>query len=185
MVFSEEYTLDCGQNGGCNGDDNTTVLAWAKATGLPLTSDYGPYAGGCGFFGSCKYKTGQKLYTISDWGFADSNGGQGITSITDIKAAIMTYGAVGTAVAADNDFESWGDSSPSFNYPYQGDGSQAIDHDIILIGWQDDPKNPSGGYWILRNSWSEGWGVGGYMAIDYSVNCVGTESVWAVVTPSK
>src|ERR1700722_20074575 len=47
-ALSKEYTLDCGQNGGCNGDDNTTVLAGAKATGLPLTSTYGPYTAGIG-----------------------------------------------------------------------------------------------------------------------------------------
>ena len=35
MILSEEYTLSCGRNGGCGGDDNTTVLDWAKATGLP------------------------------------------------------------------------------------------------------------------------------------------------------
>src|SRR5208283_1992797 len=52
FVLSEEYTLGCGKNGGCGGDDNVTVLDWAKSTGIPLTSDYGPYTEG----GKCKYK---------------------------------------------------------------------------------------------------------------------------------
>src|SRR5271166_4925508 len=71
FVLSEEYTLGCGKNGGCNGDDNVTVLDWAKSTGIPLTSDYGPYTEG----GKCKYKVGMPLYKIQDWGFSDSNGG--------------------------------------------------------------------------------------------------------------
>lgn len=175
FILSEQYTLDCGQNGGCNGDDNTTVLAWATATGLPLTSAYGPYQGGPG---RCNGSPGT-LYKIPDWGFADSNGGQGVTSVADIKAAIQSYGSVGCAVAADDAFESWGDDNPSFASPFTGSGSRSINHDIKLVGWQDDTSK-AGGYWILENSWSEDWGVNGYMAISYGANLVGTEAVFAL-----
>lgn len=180
FILSEEYTLDCGQNGGCNGDDNTTVLMWAEATGLPLTSAYGAYTAGGGTPGACGFQSAMPLYKISDWGFADSNGGKGVTSTADIKAAIQAYGAVGAAIAADNAFEAWGDDSPSFAKPFAGSRSRALDHDIILVGWQDDAANPAGGYWILRNSWGTSWGVSGYMAIDYGANLVGTESVFAL-----
>ena len=176
FILSEQYTLDCGQNGGCGGDDNTTVLAWAKATGLPLTSAYGPYQGSSG---SCQLKAGTTMYKIADWGFADSNGGQGVTSVADIKAAIQAYGCVGVAVAADNAFEVWGDQSPSMTSPFQGSGSTNIDHDVILVGWNDD-SSKAGGSWILRNSWDTTWGVGGYMAISYGANLVGTEAVYAM-----
>jgi cysteine proteinase RD21 len=171
FVLSEEYILDCAQSGGCNGDDNTTVLAWAKSYGLPLSSVYGPYTTG----GACAYKAGEALYKITDWGFADSNGGQGVTSAADIKAAIMAYGAVGCAVAADGAFESWGDNAPDMSNPFMGSGSTDLDHDVILVGWQAD------GSWILRNSWGSAWGVGGCMAIAPGANLVGTESVFAVL----
>jgi C1A family cysteine protease len=180
FILSEEYTLDCGQNGGCGGDDNTTVLAWAKATGLPLTAAYGAYTAGGGTPGTCDFKSGMTLYQISDWGFADSNGGQGVTSVADIKAVIMAHGCVGAAIAADDAFEAWGDNSPSMSSPFQGSGSTDIDHDIMLVGWQDD-STAAGGSWILRNSWGSSWGVGGYMAIAYGANLVGTESVFAVL----
>jgi C1A family cysteine protease len=185
FVLSEEYTLDCGQNDGCVGDDNTTVLAWAKATGLPLTVDYGPYTAGGGAPRSCAYKNGMTLYKISDWGFADSNGGQGVTPVADIKVAIATYGCVGAAIAADDAFEAWGDpqNNPNMSKPFQGSGSTSIDHDIILVGWVDD-STQAGGSWILRNSWGPDWGVGGYMAISYGANLVGTESVFAVLNAS-
>jgi C1A family cysteine protease len=178
-VLSEEYTLSCCQNGGCNGDDNTTVLAWAKANGLPLTSAYGGYQGGPS---TCTYSPSMVLYKITDWGFADSDGGQGVTSVAAIKSCIQAYGCVGSAIAADDAFEAWGDNSPSFSSPFAGSGSTDIDHDIILVGWQD--TGPSAGYWILRNSWGADWGVGGYMAISYGANLVGTESVFAVVDPA-
>jgi C1A family cysteine protease len=183
FILSEEYLLDCGtNNGGCGGDDNTTTLAWAQATGFPLSSAYGDYAAASGNPGACRYDPQMNLYRIDSWGFADSNGGQGVTSVEDIKAAIMAYGAVGAAVAADDAFEAWGDNGPDMSVPFQDSGSTAVDHDIILIGWQDD-SSAAGGSWILRNSWSDTWGVNGYMAIAYGANQVGTESVFAIVNP--
>lgn len=167
-ALSEQYTLSCGNNGGCNGDDNTTVLDWAKKTGLPKTSDYGAYQASSR--PSCAFKQQMTLYKVDDWGFADSNGGQGVTPTQDIKAAIMQYGCVGCAVDA------------GFNDPGSGVISgrgNNIDHDVILVGWDDSKGN--GGAWIMRNSWGTGWGNGGYAWIEYGSFSIGTEAVWANV----
>lgn len=168
MVLSEQYVLSCQRNGGCNGDDNVTVLQIAKSTGLPLTSDYGPYQGQSR---SCNYKTGQSLWKIDDWGFADGSQGQGVTPTDAIKAAIMQYGCVGSGIAADNAF-----SNIQGSQVFKGSGSRNIDHDIVLVGWDD-----SKGAWRLRNSWGTQWADGGYCWIAYGANQVGTEAVWAVV----
>ncbi len=173
FILSEEYTLDCGSNGGCQGDDNTTVLAWAKATGLPLTSAYGPYTSGSGRTGSCAFKSGMQLYKIDDWGFVDKNGGQGVTPTADIKIAIMTYGCVGCAVAAGSSWDSWS-SDP--NYVHTG-GSTAIDHDVRLIGW-DDSKTA----WLMLNNWGIRWALNGFGWIAYGADSIGTESVFAFLT---
>jgi cathepsin K len=168
FILSEQYTLSCQRNGGCNGDDNVTVLQVAKATGLPLTSAYGAYQGS---HGTCHYKTGQQLFKIDDWGFADGSQGEGVTPTPAIKAAIMQYGAVGAAIAADNAFM----NSPA-GQVFHGSGSRSINHDIILVGW-DDAK----GAWKLRNSWGPSWCEEGYQWIAYGANQVGTEAVWCVV----
>lgn len=169
-ALSEEYTLSCGRNGGCNGDDNVNVLEWAKATGLPSTADYGPYASRPG---QCKWKQGMKLYRIDDWGFCDGQQGQGVTDTVAIKNAIMKYGCVGCAVAAGGD---------NFWNTGQGVGtgrSHNIDHDVVLVGW-DDSKG-SGGAWIMRNSWGTSWGTGGYAWVQYGAYDLGTEAVWASI----
>jgi C1A family cysteine protease len=168
---SEQYTLDCGQNGGCNGDDNTTVLAWAKTTGLPLDNAYGPYTGSSG---QCKATSSTKLYTIQDWGYCTPGQQQGIASTQDIKNAMVAYGPIGSAVAADDAFSNYTDGV------FDSTTSTDIDHDIILIGW-DDTKGKNGA-WLLRNSWNTSWGIQGYMWIGYGVNAVGTEAVWASAT---
>jgi len=168
FILSEEYTLSCYRNGQCHGDDNTTVLDWAKAHGLPLTAEYGPYKAAPG---QCLYNAQMTLYKIDDWGFADGNGGSDVTPIPDIKAAIMQYGIVGCAVAADDAFQAY---TGGVFQSTQSDPSQ-IDHDVALVGWSD-----TDGAWILRNTWSTSWGEQGYMRIAYGANLVGTEAVWAV-----
>jgi C1A family cysteine protease len=171
FILSEQYTLSCYHNGGCKGDDNTTVLQWAQGHGLPLTAAYGPYLQKVV---PCQFKPNTPLFQIDDWGFADSRGKAGVTPTPDIKSAIMQYGAVGCAVAADDVF---------MNHPagsvFTGSGSRAIDHDVILVGWDD-----ATGSWILRNSWGANWCEQGYMRIAYGANLIGTESVWTVKNPS-
>lgn len=174
QTLSEEYGLSCGNNGGCNGDDNTTTLAEAKATGIPLASVYGPYDARAG---TCNYKQGMQLYKIDDWGFADGNGGNGVTSTAAIKAAIMAYGCVGSGVAAGGD--AFWDSGTG-----TGIGrSSSIDHDVGIVGWDDSHDNGDGtkGAWIMRNSWGTGWGVQGYAWVKYGAYDLGTEAVWAKV----
>ena len=72
--LSTQFILDscCGSNGGCDGDDNTTVLTNAKNGGIPLEADYGPYVA---YNQGCQTMTGAGvlLYTVSDWGYADPN----------------------------------------------------------------------------------------------------------------
>jgi len=168
IVLSEEYTLSCCRNGGCNGDDNVTVLEWAKKTGLPTTADYGPYAGRPQ---QCAFRNSMTLYKVNDWGFCDNAGGNGVAPVDTIKAAIMQHGSAGSAIAADDAFMNIRPGTV-----FHGSGSRDINHDIILVGW-DDTK----GAWILRNSWGTSWVDGGYCWIAYGANQVGTEAVWCQV----
>src|ERR1700738_4122495 len=127
-ALSEEYTSSWGRKGGCNWGGKLTVLDWAKKTGLPLSSDYGAYTARAG---QCAFKQTMTLYKIDDWGFSDSNGGNGVTPVPDIKLSIMTNGCVGCGVAAGGD---------SFWNSGQGIGtgrSSNINHDIALVGWNE------------------------------------------------
>jgi intein/homing endonuclease len=165
--LSEQYTLDCGQNGGCGGDDNSTVCDWCKKTGLPLTSEYGPYQGSAG---SCKSGS-HTMYKITDWGYCTNS--SGVADTQAIKNAMVSYGPIGAAIAADDAFM----NNPAGTV-FQGSGSSDIDHDIILIGWDD-----SKGAWLLRNSWSASWCDSGYCFIKYGANQVGYAALWVTLPP--
>jgi C1A family cysteine protease len=181
--LSEQYTLDqCdSSNGGCAGDDNTTVLADAKNGGLPLTSYYGPYAGRAE---ACRIGLPRKrravvsadLYPLADWGYVGTE--PGVPPVQVIKAALTQYGPIGAAVAADNAFEAWGETSPQLAKPFKGSGSTAIDHDVVIVGWTDATNS-----WLVRNSWGTSWGAAGYIAIDYAANQIGYEAVWCKAAP--
>ena len=171
QALSEQYTLSCYNNGGCNGDDNTTVLDHAKSTGLPLSSEYGSYQASAG---SCNFKQGMKLYKVDDWGFCGNQ--QGVASDDSIKQAIMAHGSVGAAIAADDAF-----SNVQPGQVFNRTTSTGIDHDIILCGWDDSKGQNGKTAWLLRNSWGTSWCDGGYCWILSGVNLVGTEAVYAVV----
>ncbi len=159
--LSEQYTLDCGRNGGCGGDDHSSVFEMAKSTGLPLTSDYGPYEANSG---RCKIPS--KTFKITDWGYCAEDEELDTQAI---KNAMVKYGPISVAIAADGDFMN---VRPGEVF----DGNdRGINHEVILVGW-DDSKSA----WILRNSWGD-WCDNGYCLIKYGANSVGTSAAWTVV----
>jgi C1A family cysteine protease len=171
FALSEQYTLDCGQNGGCNGDDNTTVTDWAQKTGLPTTADYGPYQASSW---QCSYKPAMPLFKIAAQGFCTNNNG-GVADTQDIKNCMVAYGPIGCGVDA-SAFDSY-----QAGQVMSGQGSN-IDHDVVIVGWDDSKGN--GGAWKVRNSWGTGWGEGGYCWMEYGAYSIGSEAVWVSQTPT-
>jgi len=101
-----------------------------------------------------------------------------------IKAAVLQYGAVYTSMYADDSmFEA---ASPSYynatTHSYYYNGTQQANHAVDIVGWDDDydPSNFSAdaqpadkGAFLVRNSWSSGWGDGGYFYVSYDDVLIG------------
>lgn len=87
---------------------------------------------------------------------------------TAVKNALMEHGALSIPMT-------WNDAAyddATDTYYYSGDGMQPGDggHMVTLVGWDDAkavPGAPGPGAWYCKNSWSSGWGDGGYFHISY------------------
>lgn len=88
----------------------------------------------------------------------------------EIKNAIMNYGAVVTTIWWEDAFVR--DDTNSFYYPL----GKSSNHAICIVGWDDNyPKsnfkvqteNMGDGAFIIKNSWGDGVGEGGYYYVSY------------------
>jgi len=149
LSFSEQELVDCAGNYGnygCNGGLMDFGFAYVKDNGLCLEDDYA-YLGKKQFF--CKSSSCDSS-SVSISGFQDvPEGDEGAL----MKAANL--GPVSVAIEADKlvfQFYNGGvfdDSSCGTN----------LDHGVTLVGYGTDGKD----YWIVKNSWGNGWGESGYI----------------------
>ena len=92
------------------------------------------------------------------------------TRAESIKKAILTYGSAEASMV-------WDDGCfQTDNSAYYYRGSDKPDHDVMLVGWDDSYKKEnfseaarpkSNGAWLVKNSWGDDWGDGGYFWISY------------------
>lgn len=95
---------------------------------------------------------------------------------TNIKTAIINYGAVFSAMAYDDAY---------YNEPtnsYYATGSYP-NHAVTLAGWDDNYSRtkfantpPGDGAYIVKNSWGQAWGDNGYFYISYYDLWIGMEN---------
>jgi len=102
-----------------------------------------------------------------------------------IKVALMTYGAVQTSLFIDEDsLKPTGLYYNEVESSYHYFGTEDINHDVVIIGWDDDyPKEnfkgevSMNGAFIVKNSYGKLFGNEGYFYISYEDNHIGTQNV--------
>jgi len=64
-----------------------------------------------------------------------------------------------------------------------GGGVQQIDHSVLAVGYDTSAKDP---YYIVKNSWSEGWGENGYvrMKIGENIDCIACKAFYPKAGPT-
>ena len=80
-----------------------------------------------------------------------------------MKAYMKQYGPMEVGLMSTYDLYS---SVASLETRYSKQVSDT-NHQVSLVGYCDDAKVPTGGYWIVKNSWNAGWGDSGYGYIPY------------------
>ena len=93
------------------------------------------------------------------------------TNNSEIKMAIMKYGALVGCYHAEYGDEGFYDSQKASQYT---NVSMIINHDISIVGWDDNYSKdnflitpPGDGAWIIKNSWGPLFGDKGYLYLSY------------------
>jgi cathepsin L len=115
-------------------------------------------------------------YRAVSWGYANPTS-YATPSVKDIKTKLLQHGPIAVTVNATDAFEAY--TGGVFNEFAPGD----INHAVVLIGW-DDTKGKKGA-WLMKNSWSTGWGDHGFMWIEYGSNAIGSFAAWVEAKNAK
>jgi len=150
-ILSEQQFVDCAHfpNMGCNGGVMGLALGYAKRHQVEAEVDY-PYEA---VNGKCRFKKSKTVTNIKKKKCAKK-------SFKGLKTNLKKYGPTSISVAA----------SETYFHGYTGgiltdpkECGLQLDHGVLAVGWGNDSE--AGDYFIVKNSWTTGWGEAGYVRL--------------------
>ena len=162
--------------GGCDGADyEYAELTALTQIGVTYESNF-PYTETDP--GSCTHWN-DPMVKFQRWGRLGAN------NTNAIQQALATYGVLDVAVMTSLSFDNYSGGIFIDGQTSCDDGAYtATNHAVALVGWGTDSNH--GIYWILRNSWGQGWGENGYMRIQAHsarVGCAATFLEFPTTSP--
>ncbi|MCK4660380.1 MAG: hypothetical protein KAV82_12730 [Phycisphaerae bacterium] len=173
--LSEQWLISCTSSGSCSGGWPSAAFRYISRNGR---QDFCGNGGavlehGTGGFPyeawnapcNCPY---WHMHFIESWSYVGNYWES--PPVEQIKQAIHDHGPVATQVYVNSAFHAY---SPTGQHDrvFNACDDQWVNHSVVLVGWDDNLG--SDGVWILRNSWGTGWGIDGYMLIEYGCSNVG------------
>lgn len=202
IMFSAEDTtgcckgLFCGLSRGCNGGQPSAALRWMVKTGVVTGGDYFNLTttdGGCKPYSlapcahhvppTSKYPAcPSSEYSLSceekctdtasgkDYEADKTKGVKAVSysSVEGMQTALMTTGPLAVAFTVYEDFPTY--KSGVYHHV---SGSQLGGHAVEMVGWGVEDGQD---YWLIKNSWNEQWGDGGFFKIKRGTNECGIEN---------
>ncbi|KAM3362160.1 ervatamin-C [Capsicum galapagoense] len=149
VSLSEQQLLDCESpnNNGCGGGIRTEAFEYiAENGGLTTESNY-PYTG---------------IQSTCDSQKAEST----VVTISSYQTVEASESALLQAVASQPVSAGITIGSDEFRFYkggiFNGECGETSRHAVTVVGYGTS-ENEGGDYWLVKNSWGEKWGEGGYM----------------------
>ena len=181
MSLSEQEIVDCSwgfanttdSSGGCDGGLSWRAIGYiASSGGIARTRDY-QYKGQDGF---CRRNSTKRSAAFHGWARVPP------MNDTAVMEALYTRGPLAVAIDASHEslrfYSSGVYADPQCMYE-----AKDLDHAVVLVGYGTSPTE--GDYWLIRNSWSDMWGDGGYIKISRDNHGCGVpaDAIYAVANP--
>jgi len=172
LDLSEQHVFSCAGGSCYRGMYIQDAMNYLKYSGAPLESCFPYTAGQSGNNPPCSNTCSDwqsQARKVDGWSYVAK-------SISSIKSAVYNYGPLASAIMACDDWYYYNGGV----YSHPGSCSDCTAHGIVIMGW-DDP----GQYWIVKNSWSAGWGDGGYIKIKWGTCGIDNyfDSIYMTYTP--
>ncbi|MBD3237323.1 MAG: hypothetical protein GF330_11505, partial [Candidatus Eisenbacteria bacterium] len=167
LDLSEQHVLDCNEEAyDCAGGWMTAAYRLWRDWGAVREAEL-PYAAEDGR--ECQTQGLTPVVSLADWEAVSAHR-------TALQQALLG-GPIAVAMHAYDDFQHYERGI------YWHAGSDAINHAVLLVGWDDHRQA-----WIIRNSWGTDWGDAGYAYVGYDCCRLGTYAhriVWNEAHPLR
>ena len=191
--LSEQYILSClSSAGSCRGGSSYRAFQYIYETTSRGNYHNGVIPESCMEYQanddiSCSDKCDnwqEQLVPLLSYDYKDINGGASGRDL--IKTQILQNGPVVTHMKVTESFKLWGviNHNPDAYYP-RFKPTFGFNHVVMIAGWKDSLIIPSGGYWICKNSWGEGFGYNGFFNIAYGALNIDKTIIWADYNPDS
>ncbi|XP_031622652.1 cathepsin L1-like [Contarinia nasturtii] len=173
LSLSEQNILDCSTNyvtHGCNGGFRYYAFQYVKDNGGINTEESYPYDGSDD--NTCRFNPKNSVATV--FGMVDIPEG----NETALVAALATVGPV--SVSIDATHYSFRFYSSGIYFEPECMSQDVNGHAVLAVGYNKD-------YYIVKNSWGEKWGEGGYIRISRNKNHCGiaTSAIYPLIEASS
>jgi len=182
FLLSEQEVVSCDtSDAGCNGGDLPSAFDYIIWSGLTTEAKYPYTSGETGRSGTCRSFSPLEGTKPSDYKYA-TPGCYGRCNDQDegtLASTMAEVGPVGICVNA----EKWQnyDSGVMSKKSCGAHKYNSLDHCVQVVGYNSIDSDD--GYWIVKNSWTSGWGVDGYIHLAYGTNTCGIadEAIYVVL----
>ncbi|XP_078698616.1 digestive cysteine proteinase 1-like [Branchiostoma floridae x Branchiostoma belcheri] len=150
VSLSEQNLVDCSRNNrGCRGGWPHLAFQYIRDNGGINTEECYPYTA---MDGNCRYNSNCSGATLSSYVFVNPSRDE-----EALKHAVGTFGPVSVGIDARHyTFTQY--SSGIYNNP--DCSSINLNHAVLVVGYGTMDNQD---YWLVKNSWGEDWGMGGYI----------------------